>query len=134
MDKPKQFTDYPEEVQESYVKELTEKFKSHGLEVKSVEPLGDLFGKYNCIAYIKHPAFVSGIATVAMFDGICGRVKIYTELRMLYGGLSFDEHLTYYTKDCDELDEDLHQLMLIIKSIRNEPMDIDSRRARDESD
>ena len=52
---------------------------------------------------------------------------------MLYGGLSFDENLTYYTKDCDGLDDDLHQLMLIIKTIRNEPMDIESRRKRGES-
>lgn len=69
-----------------------------------------------------------------MFDGICGRVKIYNGLRMLYGGLSFNENLTYYTKDCDELDEDLYQLMLIIKAIKNEPMDIKSRRERGESE
>ena len=134
MDEIKHFTDYPESEQESYAKEVAEKFKSHGFEVKSVEPLDGFFGKYNCIAYIKHPAFVSGIATVAMFDGICGRVKIYNGLRMLYGGLSFNENLTYYTKDCDELDEDLYQLMLIIKAIKNEPMDIENRRKRGESE
>ena len=134
MDEIKHFTDYPEDEQASYAKEVTEKFKNHGFEVKSVEPLNGFFGKYNCIAYIKHPAFVSGIATVALFDGICGKVKIYTGLRMLYGGLSFNENLTYYSKDCDELDEDLHQLMLIIKTIRNEPMDIESRRKRGESE
>ena len=35
MDKLKHFTDYPEEEQASYAKEVTEKFKSHGFEGKS---------------------------------------------------------------------------------------------------
>lgn len=39
MDEIKHFTDYPEDEQESYAKEVAEKFKSHGFEVKSVEPL-----------------------------------------------------------------------------------------------
>ena len=45
MDKIKHFTDYPEEEQASYAKEVAEKFKSHGFEVKSVEPLDGFFGK-----------------------------------------------------------------------------------------
>ena len=74
-----------DESKEVEVNHLKERFKSHGFKVKTLEPLRGMFGKFNCVAYIDHPAFVSGCATVAMFDGITGDVKISTGLVMLYG-------------------------------------------------
>ena len=122
-----------DESKEVEVNHLKERFKSHGFKVKTLEPLRGMFGKFNCVAYIDHPAFVSGCATVALFDGITGDVKISTGLVMLYGGLSFqeDEKIIAYN-NTSELDERLHQLKLVINAIRKEPMDIDSRRKRGE--
>ena len=127
------FNNCSDSEKERIVQSITECFKEAGFKCKTMDPLCGMFGKYNCIAYIEHPAFVSKLATVAVFDGLSSNVKLCTGLSMLYGGLSFDrgEMLIQYDHT-STLSQELYQLKLIIKAIRNEPMDIQSRRYRGE--
>lgn len=127
------FNNCTDSEKERIVQSITECCKKVGFKVKTMDPLCGMFGKYNCIAYIEHPAFVSKLATVAVFDGLSSNVKLCTGLSMLNGGLSFDrgEMLIQYDYT-GTLSQELYQLKLIIKAIRNEPMDIQSRRYRGE--
>ena len=127
------FNNYSDSEKERIVQRLTECFKEAGFKFKTMDPLCGMFGKYNCIAYIEHPAFVGQNATVAVFDGLSDNVKLCTGLVMLYGGLAFNRGEMFIQYDnIGMLSQELYQLKLIIKAIRNEPMDIQSRRYRGE--
>ena len=90
-----------------------------GVICKTNEPLGDLFGQYNIAALIEHPAFVSGSALIALFDGITGKLKVYDKLVKLYGGLSFEQSAAEYDvdQDNDKILDCLYQDSLIVKQI-----------------
>lgn len=129
------FTKLSEEEQKTVfekVKSIFAEFK--GLKTKTTEPLGDMFGTYNISAHIEHPAFTSGNALIALFDGITGKLKVYDKLQMQYGGLSLDQ--TSKELDVDEDKEEIlnkiWQTQLVISTIKELPMDIRSRESRGE--
>jgi len=116
------FSELSEEEQKRIACTVATQFKECHLESKSVPPLGNLFGKYNVIGYVEHPAFVSGTATVAMFDGITGKVKVYTGLAVLYGGLAFDQDLKEFDPETDteELQTSLYWRRVVIGCLKEE--------------
>ena len=129
-----EFTKLPKEKQKARfekAKALFANFKD--LTYRTVEPLTDMFGDYNLGVSIQHPAFINGRALVALFDGISGKIRVYDYLKMCYGGLDFERsgNDLDVVRDQTEIENRIHQALLIISAIKELPMDIKSREQRE---
>lgn len=118
------FEKLTEEKQKAELDKVKEVFDSMELISKSIGEVPGYFGKYNLCSYVEHPAFMDGHAHIAMFDGITGKVKIDRRLVVCYGGLTFRGDTVEYDveKNYDEICDDIHQLKLIVKALKPEPI------------
>ncbi len=118
------FEKLTEEKQKAEFDKVKKVFDYMELTSKSIGEVPGYFGKYNLCSYVEHPAFMNGHAHIAMFDGITGKVKIDRRLVVCYGGLTFRGDAVEYDveKDYDEICDDIHQLKLIVKALKPEPI------------
>ena len=82
------------------------------------------FGKYNLIGYIEHPAFTNGNANIGRFDGITGKLHIFKEIAVLYGGLAYWDCEQEYDVEApnDDIVQQLYQMKRLVEHIKEEPL------------